>query len=119
MARIGKVAVALGAIKEPYEELTLLQKDMLVLYMEENLYRDEVVYYAIHPDFEEVPPHCVTPEYLAIFNRDDSGNLSLRFEKHEPEMLLSRDVKRAIYKFVGEDNIELREELIKALGLAS
>lgn len=119
MARIGKVTILMLAIKEPYEELALLQKDMVVLHIEESFRRGEVVYYAIHPDFEEVAPHCVTPEYLAIFNRDDSGNLSLRFEKHEPEMLLSRDVKRVIYEFVGEDNIELREELIKALGLAS
>ncbi len=80
--RIGKFAVHGDRFRRhDYELLRAIQKDMVVLDIKHNLYRDTATYTAEHPAFDEVALGEKLPTYEVLVDVDDDDNKVVEFKR--------------------------------------
>lgn len=80
--RIGKFAVQGPRFRNhDYELMRAIQKDMVVLDIEHNLYRDTATYTAEHPAFDEIGVGEVPPTYEVLVDVDDNDNMVVEFKR--------------------------------------
>ena len=80
--RLGKFAVQGDRFRShDYELMRAIQKDMVVLDIEHNLYRDTATYTAEHPTFDEVDLGEKLPTYEVLVDVDDNDNKTVEFKR--------------------------------------
>lgn len=80
--RLGKFAVQGNRFRNhDYELLRAIQKDMVVLDIEHNLYRDTATYTAEHPAFDAVGLGEVLPTYEVLVDVDSNDNMVVEFKR--------------------------------------
>lgn len=80
--RIGKFAIQGDRFRRhDYELMRAIQKDMVVLDIEHNLYCDTATYTAEHPAFDEVELGEQLPTYEVLVDVDDSDNMVVKFKR--------------------------------------
>lgn len=83
--RIGKFAVSGHNIRpRNYELMRAIQKDMVVLHIEHNVFKDEAVFTAEHPAFDEIDGGVMTPTYVVEVDVDDDDQMFVEF-KRDPD----------------------------------
>lgn len=61
--------------------LRRIMEKVVVLRADYRMERDDFEYVVLCEDFEEVPRHCVIPEYLVIVSTTAERNVSIKWEK--------------------------------------
>lgn len=61
-----------------------IQKDMVVLLIEHNVFKDEAVFTAEHPAFDEIDEGVITPTYVVEVDVDDDDQMFVEF-KRDPD----------------------------------
>ena len=80
--RLGKFAIQGDRFRRhDYELMRAIQKDMVVLDIEHNLYRDTATYTAEHPAFDEVELGEKPPTYEVLVDVDDDDNMVVEFKR--------------------------------------
>jgi len=80
--RLGKFAVQGNRFRNhDYELLRAIQKDMVVLDIEHNIYRDTATYTAEHPAFDEIDYDEITPTYEVLIDVDGDDNMVVEFKR--------------------------------------
>jgi hypothetical protein len=80
--RLGKFAVQGNRFRNhDYELMRAIQKDMVVLDIEHNIYRDTATYKAEHPAFDEVGLGEKLPTYEVLVDVDGDDNMVVKFKR--------------------------------------
>ena len=64
-----------------YELMRAIQKDMVVLDIQHNLYRDKATYTAEHPTFDVIELGEAAPTYQVLVDLDDNDNKTVEFKR--------------------------------------
>lgn len=83
--RIGKFAVSGHNFRtQNYELMRAIQRDMVVLDIEHNAFKDVAVFTAEHPAFDEIGEGVITPTYVVEVDVDDDDQMFVEFKRdHE------------------------------------
>lgn len=80
--RIGKFAVSGHNFRtENYELMRAIQRDMVVLDIEHNVFKDVAVFTAEHPAFHEIDKGVMPPTYVVEVDVDDDDNMFVEFNR--------------------------------------
>ena len=75
--RIGKFEVPYVLFRQShYEEMAAIQKDMIVLHIECNFCANKATVFAVHPAFDEVEEHVITPSYEVVMEKLEDGSIA-------------------------------------------
>lgn len=80
--RIGKFEVDGNRFRNAdYELMRAIQKDMVVLDIQHNLYRDKATYTAEHPTFDAIELGEAVPTYQVLVDLDEYDNKTVEFKR--------------------------------------
>ncbi|MDX7778340.1 MULTISPECIES: hypothetical protein [Aeromonas] len=80
--RIGKFAVSGHNFRtQNYELMRAIQRDMVVLDIEHNVFKDVSVFTAEHPEFHEIGEGVIPPTYGVVVEVDGDDNMVVKFTR--------------------------------------
>jgi len=79
--RRGKITVTLDFILISQAAAQLLFSRFIPLHIENNACTGQITYWGISADFDKVEDQYISPEYTPVFERDETGSISLMFHK--------------------------------------
>jgi hypothetical protein len=77
----GKFTLAGEMLRNDFTTMIAIMKDVVVFHTEARFDRDEITYFACHPDFEEIDTKLMVPEYEAMVTSYGKTVISVEWRK--------------------------------------
>jgi len=78
---MGKFTLAGEMLRSDFTTMVAIMKDVVVFHTEARFDRDEITYFACHPDFEEIDTRLMEPEYEAVITKTNGVIESVKWRK--------------------------------------